>query len=164
MRKRVIYRQSVWVLIFRLLVLEFVVIAIGSGLSAAGIMLADNAYIYGPSTWLYWSIRIVELFSLVWITLVWASVRYSISDQQIITESGVFFDSEKVYLIDNIESVKLNRGFLGMLCNYGTIRLYAPTLKEQIFLRNIPQSRQLSKLLTKYISRHHKDVRVIAQD
>ncbi len=159
------YRQSIVILVTKLIILEVTMILFTKALYYGATILSntpDFVEWFAEGNSIYWTLRLIEIIAIVWITLFWASKRYEITSQRVVVTKGVFVDQENVYLMNNIENVKLYRPFLGMIFGYGNIKLYAPTLNEYVCLDYVPDARNLAKRLTKYVSAHKKNVNIMS--
>ena len=142
--------MSVWVLISRLLLVEAVFLGVYFGLKyLTGVFFVASESTFGA--WLegnlYWLIfiHLTEVFLLVYVTLIWGSTMYSISTENISTKQGIFSIKQNTYNMKNIESVKVRQDFWGLLFRYGTVILYAPTLKETVLLKHISHPKTMAR-------------------
>lgn len=90
------------------------------------------------------------LFNLgivILIALKWKSEYAEISQAGVIKHSGILNRKEQTYACNFVEGAKLDQSFLGVLFNYGTIELYDPAQKEQVYLSNISNPKKYSKLI-----------------
>lgn len=92
------------------------------------------------------------LAGTLWILLRWNAIRYTITNTKIIMERGILNIDRDTFLFRNIECLKLHKGILGRICFFGTIEMYAPTLQEHVFLRNVSNARKYAKLIQKSIA------------
>jgi uncharacterized membrane protein YdbT with pleckstrin-like domain len=92
-------------------------------------------------------IHIINLFSAIWITLFWSSSYYVITPKYVTVKRGVFYTYEKVYNIEKTESVTFTQGFWGKIFNYGTVKVFNPALREDVFIRNIPSPDKFAELI-----------------
>ncbi|MCX7956240.1 MAG: PH domain-containing protein [Patescibacteria group bacterium] len=85
-------------------------------------------------------ILIIQLFNIYLVLKIifsWISYEYIIRDDEIIIRQGLLITKEITYEIANLQSMIINQGLFGKIFNFGTIRLYNPVLKEEIFIENI---------------------------
>jgi uncharacterized membrane protein YdbT with pleckstrin-like domain len=99
---------------------------------------------------------LLVLFGTLWILFEWNSTRYTITNERIVSEKGILNVDRNTFLFRNIECVKLHKNFLGRLCWYGTIEMYAPTLQEHVFLKNIGNAKKYARLIQKSIARQRR--------
>ncbi len=60
---------------------------------------------------------------------------------------------EQKYACNFVEGAKVEQSFLGLLFNYGTIELYDPALKEQVYLLNIANPKKYSEIIQDIVSK-----------
>jgi hypothetical protein len=60
-----------------------------------------------------------------------------IKPRSIITNYGVFFRQEKIFIPKDVTEIDLDQGFLARICDYGTIILKSQKSKETIYINNI---------------------------
>ena len=87
------------------------------------------------------------------IALKWTSEYTEISKEGIVKHSGILHKKEQKYACNFVEGATLNQSFLGLLFNYGTIDLYNPALKEQVYLLNIANPKKNSEKIQKIVSK-----------
>jgi uncharacterized membrane protein YdbT with pleckstrin-like domain len=108
-------------------------------------------------------IHIVNIFSAVWITLFWSSNYYIITPKDVTVRRGVFYTYEKAFSIDKAESVTYRQGFWGKVFNYGTVKVFSPALREDIFIRDIPSPEKFAELLRTHTDATNSLFRFIPQ-
>jgi len=87
------------------------------------------------------------------IALRWAAEHTEISKEGVVKHSGILHKKEQKYACNFVEGATLNQSFLGLLLNYGTIELYDPALKEQVYLLNIANPKENSEKIQKLVSK-----------
>lgn len=90
---------------------------------------------------------LAELTLGTWIVLSWANEEWEIKERVIYHRRGFLHMKEDVYSLKQIGSTTLNQDLLGKLFNYGTIRIFSPLLKQDYYLMNIQNPRQIVKML-----------------
>lgn len=99
------------------------------------------------------------------IVLKWNSEYTEVSGDGVVKHSGILHRKEQKYACNFIEGAKLDQSFLGLLLNYGTIELYDPALKEQVYLLNIANPKSSSKIIQDIVSKEKtKPMPFIAQE
>src|SRR3989344_4296715 len=86
------------------------------------------------------------------IALKWVSEYTEISKDGVVKHNGILHKKEQKYACNFIEGATLNQSFLGLLFNYGTIELYDPALKEQVYLLNIANPKKNSDKIQKIVA------------
>ncbi len=108
---------------------------------------------------------LINIGLVILITLKWNSEYTEVSKEGVIKHSGILHRKEQKYACNFVEASKLEQSFLGMLLNYGTIELYDPALKEQVYLLNITNPKKYSKIIEGIVSKQtDKSMPFIAQE
>jgi membrane protein YdbS with pleckstrin-like domain len=142
LQKYIEIRQSVLVLIFKILLVELfmtiVHLMIGQLFSSLNILnLQFGVFFVG--TWELLIFHIVNSIWLLTITTNWATTVYMIGEKQICITKGVFSKNTQSYDIKGVQEVKVNQNLIDRLFNFGTIHLYNPLLQSTITLSKIPK-------------------------
>lgn len=91
---------------------------------------------------------------MIILTALRRSCEYTeISREGVVKHSGILHRKEQTYACNFVEGAKLSQSFLGMIFNYGTIELYDPALKEQVYLLNISDPKINSKKVQDIVSK-----------
>jgi len=96
---------------------------------------------------------LINIGIVILIALKWSSQYTEISKEGVIKYSGILHRKEQKYACNFVEGAKLEQSLLGMLFNYGTIELYDPALKEQVYLLNIASPKKYSKIIQDIVSK-----------
>ena len=96
---------------------------------------------------------LINIVIVIFIALKWNSEYTEVSKEGVIKYSGILHKKEQKYACNFVEGSKLEQSFLGLLLNYGTIELYDPALKEQVYLLNITNPRRYSKIIQDIVSK-----------
>ncbi len=155
---KMIFRESIVLLSIRLISVELL---FGISLLLAVVLIS----FLGPY------LKIVDLFPLYLIVLVtlfvinlviafsivlkWQFEYVEITEEGIIKHTGIFHKKEQKYACNFVEIMTVDQTFWGTLFNYGTLELYDPALKEQIYLTNIASPKKYSKLIGSIVSKEH---------
>ncbi len=153
---KIIFRESVALIIIRLILTE--------ALFGFSILLFNILYSYINSylnnsdlSTLYFIVLggafLINLMMVSSIALKWASEYTEISKEGVVRHTGILHKKEQKYACNFVEGAKLNQSFLGLLFNYGTIELYDPALKEQVYLLNIANPKKNSEKIQKIVSK-----------
>ena len=155
---KLILRESIVVIIIRLVFTEVI---FGLTLFLFNILssyLSSNLNITFLSS-LYFIILVVgfliNLVIVISIALKWNSEYTEISQEGVIKHRGVLHKREQTYAYNFVEGAKLDQSLLGLLFNYGTIELYDPALKEQVYLLNLPNPKKYSKTIQDILSKEN---------
>lgn len=89
------------------------------------------------STTLFLLFQILNFYYIISIVLSWAMESYSLKATEVVIQTGIFSKQVNSYELANLQSIKLEQDPIGRLLNFGTVRLYDPTLQYDIYLKNI---------------------------
>jgi len=95
-------------------------------------------------------VNVQIIFSII---LKWHFEYIEITKEAIIKHKGIFYKKEEIFACNYIESITLNQDFIGMMFNYGTLKLFDPVLKEPIYLYNIASPKKYSEVINKIFSK-----------
>src|SRR5680860_500243 len=133
---KIIFRESVVLIIIRLILTEAL---FGFSFLLFSILYSYiNSYLNGTDlSTLYFIVLagafLINVGMVSLIALKWTSEYTEISKEGVVKHSGILHKKEQKYACNFVEGVKLNQSFLGLLFNYGTVELYDPALKEQVY-------------------------------
>ncbi|HZJ18720.1 MAG TPA: response regulator [Patescibacteria group bacterium] len=153
---KLIFRESVVLIIIRLILTEAL---FGFSFLLFSILYSYiNSYLNGTDlSTLYFIVLagafLINVGMVSLIALKWTSEYTEISKEGVVKHSGILHKKEQKYACNFVEGVKLNQSFLGLLFNYGTVELYDPALKEQVYLLNIANPKKNSEKIQKILSK-----------
>lgn len=153
---KIILRESVVIIIIRLILTEvifglsfFLLSILSSYLSSyLNTTYLSTLYFIVLAGGFLLNIGVVSL-----IALKWNSEYTEVSYEGVIKHSGILHRKEQKYACNFVEGAKLEQSLLGLLFNYGTIELYDPALKEQVYLLNIANPKKNSEKIQKTVSK-----------
>jgi len=96
---------------------------------------------------------LINIGIVILITLKRNSEYTEVSKEGVTKHGGILQRKEQKYACHFVEGTKLRQSFLGLLFNYGTIELYDPALKEQVYLLNIANPKRYSKTIQNILSK-----------
>lgn len=106
------------------------------------IMLQEQISRYLPTLTVYALIALIfqaiNTALIVLIFLRWINTIYIVRPEEIIVQRGIWNIEEHKYTTEHIESVTVSQSFWGRVFNFGTLRLYSPSLDETLHLIDIP--------------------------
>ena len=147
----VIVRRSVFILTLKLLIVEsffiilsLVVFTLINILSPSGSLISDTKFLFAV---LYIMLSFFRFVLFIVIILNWSSQYYEIKSEGVIFISGVLGDRKRTYYYRNIESITLMKGIIGKIFNFGTIRMYNPSLNEYFYLKDISSPEKYIKII-----------------
>ena len=148
--QRIRIRESVVLLVLRILLLQLLLGVFLYGITVINLMLTLEDIMDRPFpviTLLYISSVIFFLIYTIIAILQWRNHHYVIQRNGITHRTGLFSYQEQNYSCSNIESISLNQGVWGKLFNFGTIELYDPALERHFFLHYVSQPQHNLELL-----------------
>lgn len=159
-------KQSHMILISRLVGLDAFITALYLLFRVLGtflqVSIVNNSLLLGISIFgivFFILITFVETIMSTWVVLTWANEEWEIKEGIIYHRRGVFNIHEEAYSLQQVGSVTLNQDWLGKICNYGTIRVFSPLLRQEYYLMNIHNPKEIIKLLEDEISGENQDRR-----
>lgn len=153
---KMIFRESVALIVVRLIFTEAI---FGLSLALLSILYSYlSLYINTiplPSLYIIALIGafLINLGIVVMIVLKWNSEYTEVSQAGVICHSGILYRKEQKYACNFVEATKLEQSFLGVLLDYGTIELYDPALKEQVYLLNITNPKRNIQTVQNIVSK-----------
>lgn len=157
---KLIVRESIVLIIIRLIVTEGI---FGLSLFLFNILslylnsYINTMYLSGVYFVLLIGGLLFNLGIIILIVLKWKSEYAEISQEGVVKHSGILNRKEQTYACNFVEGAKLDQSFLGVLFNYGTIELYDPAQKEQVYLSNIASPKKYSKIIQSVIAREKNE-------
>ncbi len=140
-------RQSISILIIRLIVLELVITTIF--LFSCGVLICQiNPIIHQGSTIIF---SIIKLVLVIYLILLWLTEYYEIKSDMIIHRRGIFFIKETRHPFEYIREVDFEQSLLGRLLNYGTISIFNWQTKKFHHLYMIHNPTRYYSIITKLV-------------
>lgn len=84
----------------------------------------------------------VAAFALLWLIVVWIrwqSITYTLTDQRIKIETGVFGRSEKLIPIDRVQDCTTHQSLIGRMLGYGRVEVDAAGAQGAEVLEHLPK-------------------------
>jgi uncharacterized membrane protein YdbT with pleckstrin-like domain len=128
-----------WITIIKSLVVPVVllVVAIVADLTLLG---PDYGF-YVPKLRTFLTLGVVALvllwFIIVWIR--WKAITYTLSDQRITIQSGVFSRQEKIIPIDRVQDCTTRQSIVGRILAYGRVEIDAAGAQGAEVLDHLPR-------------------------
>ena len=96
---------------------------------------------------------VLQIFLLFTVLFTWLNKRYYIHNSHLIVKEGLFTKRMRVYDLKGIKSIQMSQGFIGKLCNFGTVSLVitAPNIKEVVSLVEIPNPQDIEKDIDRFL-------------
>ncbi|MDO8487006.1 MAG: response regulator [Candidatus Curtissbacteria bacterium] len=153
---KIIIRESIVLVIIRLIFTEAV---FGLSLFLLSILYSylstylNTTYLSGLYSLVLAVGVLINIAIVILITLKRNSEYTEVSKDGVTKHSGILQRKEQTYACNFVEGAKLRQSFLGLLFNYGTIELYDPALKEQVYLLSIANPKKYSKTIQNILSK-----------
>jgi len=90
---------------------------------------------------------LIQLFVLIFLLLQWHNTYYEISHSEINIYNGILTVKKKIFPYVKADTVSIYQGIVGRIFNFGSIYIYSPSLKRDIYLTNIPKPHIIASFL-----------------
>lgn len=129
-------RQSITILLARLITIDVVVAVILVGLYWLFTAIEDYLGINNWHTFIFLtSFILAGIFKIsitIWIVLLWLNEYYEITDEYILHKRGIIFRHSQEYRIEQIRRIEIEDSLLGEIFNFSTITLYDIRLNKTV--------------------------------
>ena len=98
----------------------------------------DNLYVPKLRTFLTLGMLAIAILWLVVVWIRWQSITYTLTDQRIKIESGVFGRSEKIIPIDRVQDCTTHQSVAGRVFGYGRVEVDAAGAQGAEILDHLP--------------------------
>ena len=126
-----------WVVLIKSLVTP-VVLLILVAIADFAILGPDHNYVPHLRTYLSLGVLALALLWLIVVWIRWQSTAYTLTDQRIKIETGVFGRQEKVIPIDRIQDCTTRMSVLGRMLGYGRVEIDAAGAQGAEVLNHLP--------------------------
>jgi uncharacterized membrane protein YdbT with pleckstrin-like domain len=92
-------------------------------------------------------LQTIDGAALIYLILQWASVSYSITEDEIIIRRGLVGLRTSEHKAHNLESAEVDQSLFGRLFNYGVLRFHDPGLGQDIILPDIPNPHRYTAII-----------------
>lgn len=96
-------------------------------------------------------LNIGKILFMIVAALQWVLFTYEVTEQEIRYKYGILNRNEKIFLLSYTQEVMYTQSLMGKFCNYGTIEMYNPTLKERVYLDAIPNPEKYTEIVKSYL-------------
>lgn len=146
----IIIRKSPVILVIRLLAAELLILTLNLILRLPALFIELEGIAFNFIS-LYFIlvilIQLINLYLIVTIVLQWINEYYILNPKEVIVHSGIFSINETTYEFANLQSMTISQSFFERLFNYGTIKLYNPVLKQEVYLHQIPNPKKYGEII-----------------
>lgn len=91
--------------------------------------------------------QFVGVYLIVMFVLQWVNTYYVLNPKEVIVKKGVIATYSGTYELANLQSMSVLQGIFGKIFNYGTIKLFNPVLKEDLYLSDISNPRKYAAII-----------------
>lgn len=161
-------RQSISLLLLRLIVLELMAAALVifsySFLAHTDFMervFGDKSGIYNTIVFLIFTIG--KMFLIMFVIMQWLNEYYEVNTEEIIHRRGVFFKAEERNRLDHLGLVGIDQGILGRLFNYGSLTLFNWTLEKHTSIYLIHNPIKYLKILQSLLPSVDQEKHLVGQ-
>jgi uncharacterized membrane protein YdbT with pleckstrin-like domain len=127
-----------WITLVKSLVVPAVLLVV---VAIADFTILGPDWYYTPNVRKVLSLGVIALailwFIVVWIR--WRSVSYTLTDQRISIQAGVFSRQEKIIPIDRVQDCTTRQSILGRLIGYGRVEIDAAGAQGAEVLDHLPR-------------------------
>lgn len=127
-----------WITVVKSLVVPAVLLVV---VAVADLTVLGPDFYYVPKLRTFLSLGVLALailwFIVVWIR--WRSVTYTLSDQRITIQSGIFSRQEKIIPIDRVQDCTTRQSLLGRIVGYGRVEVDAAGAQGAEVLDHLPR-------------------------
>jgi len=127
-----------WLTVVKSLVAPVILLVV---IAIADFTLLCAGAVYVPKLRTVLSLGVLAL-AILWLIVVWVrwrSITYTLTDQRIKIESGVFGRQEKVIPIDRIQDCSTRQSIIGRMIGYGRVEIDAAGAQGAEVLDHLPQ-------------------------
>ena len=154
--KKLIFRESVALIAIRLIGMELL-FAFSIFLAVVILSFIGSYFkiqdLFSEYLMILLTLLMINIVIVFFIVVKWYFEYTELSREGITRFSGIIHKKVKKYACNFVEIITLDQSFLGLIFNYGTLELYDPALKEQIYLTNITDPKKNSKTIEEIISK-----------
>lgn len=157
--EKIVFRETPLLLAFRLIstTLLFLMSYFLASLLISFLSPYFNLTLLPPSyVGLFLIMLIVGVVVSIFIVLKWQSEYTILTPSGVMQYSGILQKKEQRYACSFIEAIKMEQSLLGSIFNFGTLSLYDPEIKEDIYLENITDPKRSIDLIKRILSRNDK--------
>ena len=129
----VLQQHPHWITLVRALILPVALVAL--------VVVADLTFLNTTGQARLVVTLIAVALALLWLIVVWIrwqSITYTLTDQRVKIESGVFGRQEKVIPIDRVQDCTTRMSLLGRMLGYGRVEIDAAGAQGAEILENLP--------------------------
>lgn len=101
-----------------------------------------RADLHAASSTVLFAVTALQVLLFFVLSSRWYFEYYVIMPAEILHRRGIFARDEQLYPYENIQTLTVHQSLLGRMLNYGTVRIYIPTLGQELRFDEIPSPEQ----------------------
>lgn len=143
-------RKTPVLLIAQIICIEILVLVAHLTIRAISVWIASILVLDIPSFVMTLEIIIMQVlgvYLIVMLVLQWINTYYILNPKEVIVRKGVISTYSGTYELANLQSMTVLQGVFGKIFNYGTIKLFNPVLKEDLYLSDISNPRKYAAII-----------------
>lgn len=122
-----------WIFIVKNLLIPIALILL---VVVADILIGSGTHIRTPLTL---AVVAIDLLWLIVVWIRWQSTSYTLTDQRIMIQAGVFSRSEKIIPIDRVQDCTTRQSLIGRMLGYGRVEVDAAGAQGAEILMHLPK-------------------------
>ncbi len=140
-------REAFVLIAFRLFWAQFFLGALYF-LSIEWLGLVDSEVVIGRLP-VFAAVQSLQILLSLYFFMRWFNHYYYISDSEVVCHRGIFSQSSDFYSLERLESANLKQSFLGMVFNYGTIKItiHHSDHRDAVLIKNIPRPKKQTRII-----------------
>lgn len=144
-------RQSISILLIKLVLVDlisavFFILIFSSGLPLYLIDAVGDVQFFG-----FLALVIFKVGFTIFLVLQWLNEYWEITPEKVVHRKGIIYKSERTLSLEWVREVKVSQGFLGELCNFGTINIFDMRLQRNMDMYMVHNPRRYLKILESVI-------------
>jgi len=95
-------------------------------------------------------LQLTNLYLVIVALLRWINTQYILNPKEVIIKTGVFTTKSVTYEFANLQSMTVTQSLIQKLFKFGTIKLFNPVLKEEIYLIDMPDPNKYASIIQQH--------------
>lgn len=142
------FRKSVWIFIFKVVLLEVIYFF---GVIVMMFLLTNIATPRDFLASFLFFTALINICLVIYIFLLWLSCVYTITPHFLERNYGIFRKRKNSYDLKLIQEIRLRQSLPGRIFDYGTLKMFNPTVKDEFVFVGISQPSQRLQIIKSFI-------------
>jgi len=95
-------------------------------------------------------IQILNIYILLVAILTWLNKHYIFNPKEVIIKTGIINTKSTTYEIANLQSMSILQNVVQKIFNFGSIKLYNPVLREEIYISDISDPHKYGEIIQRH--------------